>query len=102
MAVSAVTASRSAATSPYGTWVTSPGSGRKGSVLAGCPVSARAPIVRPWNPPTVATAWVRPVSRDSLKAVSLASAPELLNSTRPGRPASASSSSASATGGSVT
>ena len=87
---------RSAATSPYGTWVTSPGSGRNGSALAGWPVSASAPIVRPWKPPSVATTWVRPVSRDSLNAASFASAPELQKNTRPGRPARASSSSASA------
>jgi hypothetical protein len=36
-----------------------------------------------------------------LNAASLASAPELQNSTRPGRPVSVSNSSASATGGSA-
>ena len=32
-----------------------PGSGRNGSCLAGWPVSASAPIVRPWKPPSAAT-----------------------------------------------
>lgn len=50
-AVSSVTAARSASASPYGTWVTSPGSGRNGVCLAGWPVSAREPMVRPWKPP---------------------------------------------------
>ena len=36
-----------------------------------------APIVRPWKPPSVATMWVRPVSRPILNAASTASAPEL-------------------------
>ncbi len=58
-------------------------------------------MVRPWNPPSVATTWVRPVIRDSLNAASLASAPELQKNTLPGRPARASNSSASATGGSA-
>ena len=59
-------------------------------------------MVRPWKPPLVATTWVRPVRRESLNAASLASAPELAKKTRPGRPASANSSSARATGGSAT
>ena len=102
MAVSPVTARRSASGSPYSIWITWPGSGRNGSALAGWPVSDSAPMVRPWKPPLVETTWVRPVSRDSLNAASFASAPELQSSTRPGRPASASNSSASATGGSAT
>lgn len=76
-AVSSVTAAASACGSPYGTCVTSPGSGRNGSCLPGWPVSARAPMVRPWKPPRVATMCGRPVSRPILKAPSLASAPEL-------------------------
>ena len=57
----------------------------------------QAPIVRPWKPPCAATSFVRPVSRDSLKAASLASVPELQNNTRvsvsaPSRPTSASAS----------
>lgn len=76
-AVSRVTAARSASASPYGTWVTSPGTGWKPRCFAGWPVSARAPIVRPWKPPSVATMCGRPVSRPSLNAASTASAPEL-------------------------
>ena len=49
------TAAASASTSPYGTWVTSPGSGSNGARLAGWPVSASAPMVRPWKPPSAAT-----------------------------------------------
>ena len=48
-AVSSSTAAASASTSPYGTWVTSPGSGANGACLAGWPVSASEPIVRPWK-----------------------------------------------------
>ena len=44
--------------------------------------------------------WGRPVSRLTLNAASLASAPELQKKTRPGRPASSSSRSARATPGS--
>ncbi len=40
-------------------------------------------MVRPWKPPSAATTWVRPVRRVSLKAASLASAPELVKKTRP-------------------
>ncbi len=76
-AVSVVTAARRASASPYGTKSTSPGSGRKGACLAGWPVRARAPMVRPWKPPVVETMCGRPVSRPILKAASLASAPEL-------------------------
>ena len=47
-------------------------------------VSASAPMVRPWNAPSAATRWVRPVRRVSLKAASLASVPELVKNTRPG------------------
>jgi hypothetical protein len=97
IAVELSTVDASAATSPYGTWATSPGSGRNGSAFAGWPVSASAPIVRPWNPPSAATTPVRPVRRDSLNAASLASAPELAKKTRPGRPASDSNRSASVT-----
>ena len=102
IAVSGPTAASSAAGSPYGTKVTSPGSGRNGSTLDGCPVRASAPIVRPWKAPSAETTPVRPVSRDSLNAASLASAPELQKNAFPRRPASARSSSASATPGSET
>src|SRR6202042_208718 len=96
-AVSSVTAAARASTSPYGTWLTSPGSGANGACLVGCPVSASAPIVRPWKPPCAATSLVRPVRRESLNAASLASVPELQNNTRasaspPRRPTSASAS----------
>lgn len=100
-AVFSVTTARSASTSPYGTWVTTPGSGSKPFCLPGWPVSESAPMVRPWKAPWVATMWVRPVSRPILKAASLASAPELAKYTRPGRPKSWSSRSARATGGSA-
>ncbi len=53
-------------------------------------------MVRPWNPPWVATSLARPVSRAILNAVSFASAPELQNSTRPWPVAPARSSSRSA------
>ncbi|CAM5496509.1 hypothetical protein SFUMM280S_03068 [Streptomyces fumanus] len=101
-AVSSVTAAASAWASPYGTWVTSPGSGRNGSRLPGCPVRASAPMVRPWKPPSVATMRGRPVSRPILNAASLASAPELQKKTLPSRPKRCSSCSARATGGSAT
>ena len=81
-AVSSPTAAARASTSPYGTWLTSPGSGANGACLVGCPVSASAPIVRPWKPPCAATSLVRPVRRESLNAASLASVPELQNNTR--------------------
>ena len=42
-------------------------------------------MVRPWNAPSVATRWVRPVRRVSLSAASLASAPELEKNTLPRR-----------------
>ncbi len=58
-------------------------------------------MVRPWKAPSVATTPVLPVSRPILNAASLASAPELAKNTRPGRPKSWSSRSASATGGSA-
>ena len=45
--------------------------------LAGWPVSASAPMVRPWKAPSAATTPVRPVRRAILNAASLASAPEL-------------------------
>ena len=48
-AVSASTASASAATSPYGTWETPGVSGSNGVLLLCWPVSASAPIVRPWK-----------------------------------------------------
>ncbi len=43
-------------------------------------------MVRPWKAPWAATSLVRPVSRVSLKATSLASAPELQKNTRAGTP----------------
>lgn len=58
-------------------------------------------MVRPWKPPSVATMWVRPVSRPILNAASLASAPELQKKTLPSRPKSWSSRSARATVGSA-
>lgn len=57
--------------------------------------------MRPWKPPSVATMWVRPVSRPILKAASLASAPELQKNTRPSRPKRWRSRSARATVGSA-
>ena len=46
-------------------------------------------MVRPWKAPSAATTWVRPVRRVSLKAASLASAPELVKNTLPaGAPSS--------------
>ena len=47
-------------------------------------VSASAPMVRPWKPPSAATTWVRPVRRVSLNAASLASVPELVKNTLAG------------------
>src|SRR6476659_7107538 len=41
-------------------------------------------MVRPWNDPSAATRWVRPVRRVSLRAASLASVPELVKNTLPG------------------
>ena len=57
-------------------------------------------MVRPWKEPSAVTTSGRPVSRLILNAASLASAPELQKNTRPGRPASSSSRSASSTPGS--
>lgn len=94
-AVSVVTAARSASMSPNGTWVASGSSGRNGSCLADWAVSVSAPMVRPWKEPWSETTWLRPVSRPILKAASLASAPELQKNTRPSRPESSSSCSAS-------
>jgi hypothetical protein len=100
MAVCPDTAPASAPASPYGTNRTPPGSGANASALPGCPVSARAPMVRPWNDPTAVTTSGRPVSRLILNAASLASAPELQKKTRPGRPARSSRRSASSSPGS--
>ena len=72
-----------------------------GRTMGGWPVSASAPIVRPWKASSAAMMWGRPVRRAILNAASLASAPELQKSTRPGQPSSSSSRSASASGGSV-
>ena len=49
-------------------------------------VIARAPIVRPWKEPSIATILPRPVRRLSLKAASLASVPEFAKKTRAGVP----------------
>jgi hypothetical protein len=57
-------------------------------------------MVRPWNEPRAVTTSGRPVSRLILNAASFASVPELQKKTRPGRPASSSSRSASSTPGS--
>ncbi len=65
---------------------TPPGSGRNGACSAGCPVSASAPIVRPWKEPCNVMTRVRcadPLRRASLNAASFASAPELPKYTRP-------------------
>ena len=98
-AVRAVDGGASAAASPYGTKVTGPGSGSKGARLAGCPVTASAPRVRPWKAPSAATQPPPGRSRREIfSAASLASAPELVNSTRlVGVPTSACSRSASCT-----
>ena len=90
------TAAASATVSPNGTNVTSAGIGSNGARFAGWPVIARAPIVRPWNAFSAATIRVRPVSRESLNAASLASAPELVNNTRPSPAAPEMSSNRSA------
>ena len=58
-------------------------------------------MVRPWKQPSAATRRVRPVRRVSLRAASLASAPELAKKTLPSDPSSPSSRSARATCGSV-
>jgi hypothetical protein len=79
--VSSTTAARASA-SPYGTKVTSPGSGSKGARYFGLWVMASAPIERPWKAPSVEMIRVRPVIRVSLKAASLASVPELVKNTR--------------------
>ena len=101
-AVWSVTAFASAASSPYGTKVTSPGSGSNGARYASFEVRASEPMVRPWNDPSAATRWVRPVRRVSLNAASLASVPELVKKTRPSRaPTSDRSRSASSTCGAL-
>jgi hypothetical protein len=100
-AVWSVTALARAASSPYGTKVTSPGRGSKGARYASFDVSASEPMVRPWNEPSAATRCVRPVRRVSLKAASLASVPELVKNTRPSAPTSDSSRSASSTWGAL-
>ena len=82
-AVSSVTAAARATESPYGTKVTSPGSGAKGSRYAALAVSASAPMVRPWKEPSAATTRVLLVRRVSFSAASLASAPELVKNTLP-------------------
>ena len=101
MAVDSPTAAASASPSPKGTYCTPPGSGAKAAAFDGCPVRASAPIVRPWKAPSAVITSGRPVSRLILKAISLASAPELQKKTRPGRPASSSSRSASSDAGLV-
>ena len=101
-AVDSSTAAASAASSPYGTTVTSPGSGLNGSCFAGCAVRASAPIVRPWKELCATTMRVRPVRRAILKAASFASAPELQKNTRAdGSPTICTSLSASRMAGSV-
>ena len=65
------------------------------------PVSASAPIVRPWNPLSAAIILVRPVSRANLNAASLASAPELHRNTRSAKREAVTSSSANRSGGSL-
>jgi len=90
-------ASARALASPYGTKVTSPGSGSNGLRYAGFQVSARAALVRPWKAPSMAISRVRPGAmastawtlRVTLNAASLASVPELVRKTRAGVPGSA-------------
>ena len=83
LAVCAVTAPLRASASPYGTKTTGPGRGSNGVRLAGWPVMASAPRVRPWKEPSAATQPPPGRSRrESFRAASLASAPELVNSTR--------------------
>ncbi len=64
-------------------------------------MSARDPIVRPWNEPSIATSRVRPVRRVSFSAASLASVPELERNTRPSASTRPSSRSASSTCGAL-
>ena len=58
-------------------------------MVAGDPVTARAPAVRPWKPPWVDTIWSRPTALPCLRAIlsaaSLASSP-LLQKNAPARP----------------
>ena len=58
-----------------GTNWTPAGSGSNGARIASLPVSASAPIERPWNEPSSATILVRPVLRAILKTASMASVP---------------------------
>ena len=77
-AVSLSTAFRSPSRSPYSTKVLTIPSGSKGSRIAGLCVTASEPTVRPWNPWVNATNFFLPVlTRASLSAPSVASAPEL-------------------------
>ena len=65
-------------TSPYSTKVLTMPRGSNGSRIAGLCVTAREPTVRPWNPCVNAMNFFRPVlTRASLRAPSVASAPEL-------------------------
>ena len=98
------TAARSAATSPYGTWVDVAGQRLERLAVGRLARSARArPSCGRGRRPRRRRCRVRPVRRVSLNAASLASVPELVKNTAEpgGAPASASSRSASATCGGV-
>ena len=73
-----------ASRSPNGANCTPGSKGSKPALYFGLAVIASAPIVRPWNAPSIAIMVGRPVNlRDSLRAVSFASAPELQKKTCP-------------------
>ena len=76
--VSGPTAAASEASSFGRANVTGPGSGSNACRFAGCPVTAKAPRVRPWKEPSSAATACLPVAlRAYLRAASTASAPEL-------------------------
>ena len=76
-------------------------SGSNAARLAGWPVAASAPCVRPWNEPSSATTTGFPVAlRAHFSAASIASAPELQKNER-APPKRSESSSASRSIGSV-
>ena len=60
-ATSSLAAAARASASPYGTKITSPGNGTKGSRYFGLWVNANEPMERPWNAPSVEMILVRPV-----------------------------------------
>ena len=87
----APTAARRASTSLRGTTRKPGTSGANGACFDSWGVAERAPIVRPWKPPSITTNSP-PVRRlrASLSAHSIASAPELQRNTRPPSERSAS------------